>query len=191
MYRSQSSSNAKGTLNWMAPECFGDKTVASFPADIWSFGCLLIEVFTGLVPFHELQFPQIAAHLSPSGKKTAPPELELNSTFQKKYPFWYDLASSCFHEDPSKRPTAEELVVEIRKHARHGAGMVVGGGVSRAVEDLKSILSNLNLTEFAEILRKEGAESAQDVLMLSDNELVELGVPRIKARNLLAACRKR
>jgi hypothetical protein len=61
---------------------------------------------------------------------------------------------------------------------------------SNGSADLESILSNLNLREYAEILRKEGAESVQDVLMLSDQELIELGLPRIKARNLLAACKK-
>lgn len=45
----QSSKLVEGTTNWMSPEALTGK--ASVASDIWSFGCLCYEVFTGLPPF--------------------------------------------------------------------------------------------------------------------------------------------
>lgn len=40
----------KGSPYWMAPEVVS-KTGHSYPADIWSFGCVLIEMYTGIPPW--------------------------------------------------------------------------------------------------------------------------------------------
>ena len=49
----------RGTINWMAPEvCRGEK-VSRF-SDIWSIGCLIIEMFTGQPPWSELNDESVA-----------------------------------------------------------------------------------------------------------------------------------
>jgi serine/threonine protein kinase len=44
--------SVKGTLYWMAPEMMQGKDVGR-PADIWSLGCLVVEMFTAQAPWHD------------------------------------------------------------------------------------------------------------------------------------------
>ena len=43
-----------GTTRWMAPEVMREGRV-SRQSDIWSFGCLMLEMITGQAPYHELK----------------------------------------------------------------------------------------------------------------------------------------
>ena len=43
-----------GTPYWMAPEVI-EMTGSTAPSDIWSVGCVIIELFTGSPPYFELQ----------------------------------------------------------------------------------------------------------------------------------------
>jgi serine/threonine protein kinase len=101
--------SAKGSLPWMAPEVmkqggYGRK------ADIWSVGCLVIEMISGKPPWSEAEnhvalmmrvlvyceMPQIPSCLSEIGK---------------------DFVRKCLNREPSKRSTADELMMHpfIRK----------------------------------------------------------------------------
>ena len=43
--------NFVGTAQYMAPECVRNKSSPSLANDIWSLGCLLYQLLTGLLPF--------------------------------------------------------------------------------------------------------------------------------------------
>lgn len=52
----------------MAPETI-TKGIYSFKSDIWSFGCILIELLTGMAPYPGLAPIKVREWLSYGGKK--------------------------------------------------------------------------------------------------------------------------
>lgn len=90
----------QGSVFWMAPEVVKQKPY-TFKADIWSLGCLIVEMYTGTHPFPEFTQMQAIFRIgnsnSPAIPETASPEGR-------------DFLGSAFAVDPEKRPSAAELL---------------------------------------------------------------------------------
>ncbi|CAK7327550.1 unnamed protein product [Dovyalis caffra] len=105
--------DVEGTPYWMAPEVIHDSdTGYSFKADIWSFGITALELAHGRPP---------VTHL--------PPSKSLIMKIKKRFGFSYyddekhkkdfknknfskefkDMVTSCLNQDPSKRPSVDQL----------------------------------------------------------------------------------
>ncbi|KAJ8099772.1 kinase-like domain-containing protein [Lipomyces tetrasporus] len=91
----------QGSVYWMAPEVV-KQTSYTRKADIWSLGCLIVEMFTGTHPFPE--FSQMQA-LFKIGTFCAP-EVPKESTSEAN-----EFLARTFEFDHEKRPTAQELLV--------------------------------------------------------------------------------
>jgi len=88
----------KGSVQWMAPEVIRQEGYGR-PADIWSFGCVLIEMATAKPPWGEFDNPIAGmARIALSDETPVPPESVSKdlATFMRR----------CLQRDPKKRPTA-------------------------------------------------------------------------------------
>lgn len=89
----------QGSINWMAPEVARGKGYSA-KVDIWSCGCLVLEMLTGKVPWHNVRGNVIYL----LGTGNTPPLPETLSDMAK------DFLNTTFTIDPEKRPTATDLL---------------------------------------------------------------------------------
>ncbi|XP_028789169.1 uncharacterized protein LOC114745182 [Neltuma alba] len=119
-----------GTPRWMAPEVMRTmykENTYGLEVDIWSFGCLLLELLTLRVPFSglsDLQFhdilqmgkpPQLTEELEALSSLNEPTmirsgdEPDKSDTEADLMKFLVDLFHRCVEENPAKRPTVKEI----------------------------------------------------------------------------------
>ncbi|KAE8998468.1 hypothetical protein PR003_g19568 [Phytophthora rubi] len=102
-----------GTAYWTAPEILEGKRYTE-QADVYSFGVVLSELDTGKIPYHDavtegggkakpVQVLQevMAGTLRPSFSRDCPPRIQR-------------IGLACLAFDPSRRPTASELIEELQ-----------------------------------------------------------------------------
>ncbi|KZT58963.1 Pkinase-domain-containing protein [Calocera cornea HHB12733] len=92
----------QGSVFWMAPEVAMQKAGAyTRKADIWSIGCLVLEMLTGQRPWAELDQMQAMWKIGTKVKPTFPSDISANAL---------DFLNKTLDPDPSNRPSAEELL---------------------------------------------------------------------------------
>lgn len=95
-----------GTPCWMAPEVMEQTQGYNSLADIWSFGITILELAHGHAPFARL--PPMKVLLMTI--QSPPPTLE-NDTGKKHFSkAMRDIVAKCLVKDPTKRPTAAQLL---------------------------------------------------------------------------------
>ncbi|KAG6862396.1 hypothetical protein C0995_011836 [Termitomyces sp. Mi166 len=97
----------QGTVFWMAPEVINtQKKGYNFKADIWSVGCVVLEMWAGSRPWTGDEVVAVMFKLYQSKQPPpVPPEVHLSELAD-------DFRRKCFAINPDKRPSATEL----RKH---------------------------------------------------------------------------
>ncbi|KAI9431376.1 kinase-like protein [Lactarius indigo] len=89
-----------GTQNWMAPEVIEIKG-ASPKSDIWSLGCMVIELLTGRPPYGDIENTMTVMFRIVEDESPPIPERFSGPLVA--------FLKGCFHKDPSMRPSAEQL----------------------------------------------------------------------------------
>jgi len=92
----------QGSVFWMAPEVV-QQTSYTLKADIWSLGCLIVEMSTGSHPYPDCSQLQAIFKIGTSGSAPQIP--------QKSTPDAKTFLAQTFELDHNKRPTAEELLL--------------------------------------------------------------------------------
>lgn len=91
----------QGSVFWMAPEAVQQKSYTR-KADIWSVGCLIVEMLTGTHPFPDLTQMQAIFKIGTSGAKPPfPSDISVEAV---------EFLDKSFELDQSKRPDASELL---------------------------------------------------------------------------------
>jgi serine/threonine-protein kinase CTR1 len=91
-----------GTLNWVAPECFGvEGNTYDEKADMWSFGMILWEIIAGRIPFSGMSQLQILRRIDMH---------ELEAIPEHTDPRYEALIQWCWNTDPSRRPTIADAL---------------------------------------------------------------------------------
>ena len=96
---------------WFAPELIKSPHAAtveteSKPADVFAFGMLGIEVYTGKPPFKESSGTKLLRQILDGVRPEPPPDSE---AIGLTCSVW-ELFQSCWHKDPRERPTVDEVV---------------------------------------------------------------------------------
>lgn len=91
----------QGSVYWMAPEVVR-QTAHTKKADIWSLGCLVVEMFSGAHPFPDSS--QLQAIFAIGSNQARPPAPDHVSPEAKEF------LDMTFQIDHEKRPSAEELL---------------------------------------------------------------------------------
>lgn len=91
----------QGSVFWMAPEVV-KQTSYTRKADIWSLGCLIVEMFTGQHPYPKLNQMQAIFKIGQSAKPTTPDDISSDAE---------DFLNQTFEIDYQARPSAAELLL--------------------------------------------------------------------------------
>jgi mitogen-activated protein kinase kinase kinase len=92
----------QGSVFWMAPEVV-KQTSYTRKADIWSLGCLIVEMFTGTHPFPNCSQLQAIFQIGNSSAKPTTPD---NASEEGKV-----FLNKTFEFDQDRRPSADELLL--------------------------------------------------------------------------------
>ncbi|CAI2365328.1 unnamed protein product [Moneuplotes crassus] len=91
-----------GTAQWMAPEVIRESKYDRF-SDIWSVGCVVIEMLQGSPPWSECD--NIYAALFKIAKTRQPPQFPPNITYEAT-----DFLQRCLNVDSKRRPNVRTLL---------------------------------------------------------------------------------
>ncbi|KAH7917064.1 kinase-like protein, partial [Leucogyrophana mollusca] len=109
-FTATATSNGQGSTPWMAPELFDhinpERRRKSCASDIYAFGCVGYEIYAGRPPFSE--YPPMMAIMR-NLQLSRPVSTELDDAI-------WELIEKCRRTDPVSRPSASDVVQQLRCH---------------------------------------------------------------------------
>eukprot|EP01023_Acetabularia_acetabulum_P024798 TRINITY_DN2386_c0_g2_i1.p1 TRINITY_DN2386_c0_g2~~TRINITY_DN2386_c0_g2_i1.p1 ORF type:complete len:684 (-),score=141.71 TRINITY_DN2386_c0_g2_i1:687-2738(-) len=111
-------SNQRGTLPWIAPEIIHTPDAVNEKVDVYSFGIVLWELWTGLEPYAGLNYHTLYHKLS-SNRSTRPAfpgedEWE-GDNIEEPVSGYKQLIQDCWATNPSERLTFKEIIIKLEE----------------------------------------------------------------------------
>jgi serine/threonine protein kinase len=107
-------STVRGTYRWMAPEIMKeDDAIIDKNCDVFSYGCVLYELFERKLPYHKEKNSVFLAMKVLDGLR---PEISGEASIPE---FLKDLMKACWEEDAQKRPSFEDCITALRMKSFH------------------------------------------------------------------------
>ena len=103
----------KGISLWMAPEMMTDN-LSGRKIDIYALGIITWEIFSGQVPFNELNFGNIAVFIIQVCTENKRPSIDVVRRTAGVKPGRVALIQKCWCKDPDSRPTATESLQVLK-----------------------------------------------------------------------------
>lgn len=100
------------SYRWFAPELCTTNGTLSPASDVFSYSMTVLEVMTGLLPFHQLKrTPEVLIKMQQGERPPRPtdPEVIARGLDDK---LW-NLITRCWHQDPMRRPTINQVLAEL------------------------------------------------------------------------------
>jgi len=112
----------RGTLPWTAPEILRSPNRVTEKVDVFSFGIVLWELWTGREPYEGLNYHALMIQLTNPECQLRPPvpgtieweDLDSAEPPPELAPGWRSLMARCWAEDPEARPTFTQIIMELR-----------------------------------------------------------------------------
>ncbi|XP_020101768.1 dual specificity protein kinase shkB isoform X2 [Ananas comosus] len=125
--------NGKGTPQWMAPEVLRNEP-SDEKSDVYSFGVILWELVTEKIPWENLNSMQVIGAVGFMDHR-----LELPNDLD---PQWASIIESCWHSEPERRPTFQELLERFKDLQRQHVHLQ-----RSAAADKKQALAKLSVQD--------------------------------------------
>ncbi|KAF9642658.1 kinase-like protein, partial [Thelephora ganbajun] len=100
---------------WCAPELLGGDVVSAtrptYASDVFSFGMVVLEVFSGKAPFHEVSDNEVVKWVRSGERPNRPTRtvsLGLSDTL-------WEMIQKCWNESPELRPGIVDILDYTRK----------------------------------------------------------------------------
>ncbi|KZV95676.1 kinase-like protein [Exidia glandulosa HHB12029] len=157
--QSTTSTGGNGTVRWMAPELLlVDGAHHSYESDIWACGCLFIEVWSNVLPYHDkANNHQVLIALSRHEPPARPDDMPN---------IVWSLVQSCCVSETAGRASPSSLLDII-----HVSLTMERVGKMVQLNHLPNVVESKLLAEIATSLREADAHGVADLYELSDIEL--------------------
>lgn len=111
------SSSVKGSWRWMSPELVADENASySAESDMWAYGCVLLEVLSGLLPYHDKRNDQAVIMAVAQGRHPARPH---NVAVAEDL---WQIMLDCWRVDPHERPSVDTVLERVQDFRRREFG---------------------------------------------------------------------
>ncbi|KAK7462223.1 hypothetical protein VKT23_007828 [Stygiomarasmius scandens] len=204
----QNTTDMGGTLRWMAPELFDESAPCrrTSASDIYAYGCLCIEAYTGKPPYQEIRGELQVIGLVKSGIRPSRPTGSSTMTDG----LW-ELVNACWHQDSSSRLKSNMVVEGLRTILRQSAidnsqhstspllnahsSASLGSGrrlssYSNPAEEVvkRNIMSSQDQAEFARCLKRirhhaDPGRMYRDIKILRYNSSIKFSEAAIRGTN--------